>query len=87
MFMSQPDSDRQSRLLRTALLLLAAWLIALLGLFGLYAEFRKSASLFFLGTRYTGREALLILLIYAAIPVTLLAVALKKFFDYKQLTH
>ncbi|MDH3713401.1 MAG: hypothetical protein OET44_06080 [Gammaproteobacteria bacterium] len=82
--MAQANQYQRRGLLRTALLLLAAWLITLTGLFLLYAEYRESTSLFLWGTRYRGSAALSIMAVYAVIPITLLAVALKKLFEYNR---
>lgn len=82
--MTEIERNQQSSVLRTALLFLAAWLITLSGLFWLYAQYRASASLFLLGVRYTGSDALSIMAVYAVVPITLLAVALKKFLAYNR---
>ena len=83
--MPQARQDQQRSLLRSALLLLAAWLITLTGLFWLYAEYREFASLFLGGVRYAGSDALSIMAVYAVIPIMLLAVALKKLLEYNRL--
>lgn len=83
--MNGSDQEVRRSPLRTALLLVAAWLVTLVGLFFLYAEFRDSGSITLLGNRYTGREALLIVSVYTALPITLFAVALKKLLEHNRL--
>ena len=65
--------------------MLAGWLVALAVLFLLYSEFRDTAAITLFGTRYADRDGLLIMGIFAVIPITLLAVALKKFIERARL--
>ena len=55
-----------------------------MGLLALFAEFRETRSLSLLGTALEGRDAVLLLALYAIVPVVLLGAALKKFFDYNR---
>ena len=74
------------KLLRTGLVLLAAWAVTFIGFLLLIAEFRASASLSLLGHTYSGDEAALILVVYTVVlPVNLLAIAMHKLFQYRRL--
>ncbi len=77
--MSRPDKS-----LRTALYLLAAWLVTFIGFWWLVTEYRDSASVSVLGHTYTGSTAALIVMVYAALPVALLAVAIQKLYQYRR---
>lgn len=58
------------------------WLASLVALLSLLSEFRTTDSVELLGETYHGTDSLVALGLIAAVPVTLLALAIREFYEH-----
>lgn len=70
--------------LRKGVVFAALWLVSLLGLATLYSEFRSSNVVEIFGQSYAGFDAGIALGLLAILPITMLALAIRNFFQYFQ---